>query len=232
MAGRLGRTNDGNAPIAWDGNHERNRGKELDKVQKKLWVIIGSVLVCVGCAFGNYIPTMADFKQCPSIGEDTLCSVIYVINSISPSLNDYDVEGYTLVSPTTNMPVEPPFDGSDDTLYGAINMSGALIPSLSIGVVTSGVGALGQPLFAFDGDGLCAASITPRPSGCPFETSPDPWGGKPTLDQGRFLASLIQIVLPAPSRIPAAVTPAGQFRLRAVWPLVLSHISASKIWFL
>jgi hypothetical protein len=139
--------------------------------------LIGLIGCCLpgATAFGAYIPTIADFSRCPSVGLDTQCGVLFVINPFSSALNDFDVRAYSLGDQSSGLPVGvvQPFDGSDDTLYGVLNMSGVADPSLSLGVLGPGIGVGGQPLFAFDGDGLCAASNAPNPPGCPFEVPAD-----------------------------------------------------------
>jgi hypothetical protein len=57
---------------------------------------------------------------------------------------------------------------------GVLNKSGDPIPGISIGHYSPAIGADGQGLFSFDGDGVCGIDpntslpFSPRPSGCPF----------------------------------------------------------------
>jgi hypothetical protein len=155
-------------------------------------LLVGALLSTIS-ATAAYIPTVADFSRCPSIGADTQCGVLLVINPYSSALGDYDIRGYLLGDVNNGAPVVAPFDGSDDTLFGVLNMSGAADPlhpltSISLGVKSSGIGVGGQPLFSFDGDGLCATSITPHPSGCPFESPADPFGGGTYAGPGTYFA--------------------------------------------
>src|SRR5437899_11535970 len=86
------------------------------------------------------------FTQCPPVWVDTSCAVLIVFNA--------DGSRTTLVDPT-----QPPFDGIEDTLIGVQNNSTVSITML---------GLSGTNIFGFDGDGLCATFISPRPGGCPY----------------------------------------------------------------
>ena len=75
------------------------------------------------------------FNQCPLIGADTSCAILIVVT-------DKAVNVYTDAS-------QGPFDGIEDTLLGVQNNSSGTLYSLPLGESAS-------PIFAFDGDGLCA----------------------------------------------------------------------------
>jgi hypothetical protein len=114
---------------------------------------------------GIYLPSMSDFANCPAVGLSPACAFLFIINPFSTAIGDYDVRGYAMTM--NGNPTVGPYDGSDDSLIGVLNMSGVTIPSLSMGVLSPGVGVTGQPIFAFDGDGICGFGITPQPAGCP-----------------------------------------------------------------
>jgi hypothetical protein len=91
-------------------------------------------------------PAWASFSQCPAIGLDTGCAVLITINP-----------GGSITS--TADPSQGPYDGSDDTLVGVQNNSSSTLTQLDLASAT-------QPIFGFEGDGLCTA--TAAPAGCPF----------------------------------------------------------------
>jgi hypothetical protein len=74
-------------------------------------------------------------STCPAIGQDTDCGVIITIT-------DADKNG----RPTITFTGQPPYDGEDDTLVGVVNRS--KLPIRAFGIKA------GQPVFAFDGDGI------------------------------------------------------------------------------
>jgi lysophospholipase L1-like esterase len=87
------------------------------------------------------------FTQCPMIGLSNSCGVVIVVNA------DRSVSVY-------NDSSVGPFDGTEDTLIGIHNESSQPVTAIT---------AFGPSgLFGFDGDGLCAASIAPKPALCPF----------------------------------------------------------------
>jgi lysophospholipase L1-like esterase len=87
------------------------------------------------------------FTQCPMIGLSNSCGVVIVVNA------DRSVSVY-------NDSSVGPFDGTEDTLIGIRNESSQPVTAIT---------AFGPSgLFGFDGDGLCAASIAPKPALCPF----------------------------------------------------------------
>ena len=87
------------------------------------------------------------FNQCPAIGKSASCGILIILNADSTATVIRD----------TNV---GPYDGHDDTLIGVVNATGIPITQITL---TSSLN-----IFALDGDGICASSITPHPAGCPF----------------------------------------------------------------
>jgi len=119
------------------------------KCQSKIRGLAASLILALGGVLINTAPASAQvppFTQCPPVGVDTSCAVLIVFNA--------DGSRTTLVDPT-----QPPFDGIEDTLIGVQNNSTVSITML---------GLSGTNIFGFDGDGLCATFISPRPGGCPY----------------------------------------------------------------
>ena len=109
-------------------------------------------------AFSGANSTSPPFNECPRVGSDTSCALLFVINPDGS------------VSVLTD-PSQSPFDTPpvDDTLIGVLNESSFTVPSLTL---TSTSNA-----FGFDGDGICSAATTPQAPGCPFPTTtPSPGG--------------------------------------------------------
>ncbi len=102
--------------------------------------------------------TSPPFDECPAVGSDTSCGVLFVINA------DGSVSVLTDSS-------QPPFDTPpvEDTLIGVLNESGFPIPSLTL--------ASTDDAFGFDGDGICSASTTPEAPGCRFATTSSGYEG-------------------------------------------------------
>lgn len=96
--------------------------------------------------------TTPPFNECPAVGGDTSCGILLIIEP--------DGTVTALADPSQH-----PYDGADDTLVGVLNTSSVTVSSLPLS------SALTPPPFAFDGDGICAASITPKAPGCPFSTT-------------------------------------------------------------
>lgn len=90
--------------------------------------------------------TTAPFNECPAVGDDTSCGLLFVINP--------DGSVSVLVDGS-----QGPYDGIEDTLIGVLNQSSQTIPSLTL---TSTNGA-----FGFDGDGICNFGAP----GCPYSTT-------------------------------------------------------------
>jgi len=84
------------------------------------------------------------FRQCPSVGVDSGCAILIIITDTG-----------------INVAVDPsqgPFDQIEDTLIGVQNNSHQTLFSLPL--------SSPNPIFGFDGDGLCG--VFPHPPGCPF----------------------------------------------------------------
>ncbi len=89
------------------------------------------------------------FTQCPAIGSSPSCAILIVFNADGTTsiLTDGSVGPFDV----------PPVE---DTLVGVQNDTGVFITNVRL---TSS-----QPIFALDGDGICAATTLPQPAGCPF----------------------------------------------------------------
>lgn len=109
----------------------------------RIIILLLSCAAFAGISFGQGLP----FNQCPPIGLSHSCAVLIVITD----------DGLTVLSDTT----QGTYDGSDDTLIGVQNNSSKTIDSIRLSGGSN-------PIFGFDGDGICDSSITPHPAGCPF----------------------------------------------------------------
>jgi hypothetical protein len=103
-------------------------------------------------------PTTPPFTECPAVGSDTSCQVLFVINP------DGSV---TVLTDPSQGPFDTPPD--EDTLIGVFNNSGVTVTSLTLTSTTNA--------FGFDGDGLCSSFTTPQAPGCPFATTTASPGG-------------------------------------------------------
>jgi lysophospholipase L1-like esterase len=84
--------------------------------------------------------------QCPASGGDTSCGiVIYIGANGTQVLTD---------------PAQGPYDGADDTLVGVLNASGSPVSSLAL--------SSDQPIFEFDGDGICTYAPWDGSDGCDY----------------------------------------------------------------
>ena len=108
-------------------------------------------------------PPTPPFAQCPTVGYDTSCSVLFTVNA----------NGSVTTSTDSS---QGPLEGSDDTLVGVQNNSAGFLKSLTLA---------GSDIFGFEGDGACAGTyiVGPKagepytpPTGCPF-TGPTPGTG-------------------------------------------------------
>jgi hypothetical protein len=109
-------------------------------------------------AFSGASSTSPPFNECPAVGSDTSCGVLFVINP--------DGSVTVLTDPS-----QPSFDTPpvEDTLIGVLNQSSFAVPSLTL---TSTNDA-----FGFDQDGICDAVTTPQAPGCPFATTSSGYEG-------------------------------------------------------
>jgi PEP-CTERM motif len=84
----------------------------------------------------------ASFPQCPSAGADTSgCEFLITVTAVSAT------GAATAFTVSASTPDQGPYDGSDDTLVGVLNSSGATLNSLSLSSNTD--------IFGFDSDGIC-----------------------------------------------------------------------------
>ncbi len=92
-------------------------------------------------------PTTPPFTECPAIGDDSACGLLIVItNNGDQILGD---------------PAQGPYDGIEDTLIGVVNNSSKPLYRLQLS-------SSSQPIFGFDGDGICAnATGGYNPEGVP-----------------------------------------------------------------
>jgi hypothetical protein len=106
----------------------------------------GIILLTAGSALAAP-PT--PFTQCPAIGNSPSCGDLVQISDFGVQIfRDFSVG---------------PYDGADDTLVGVQNNSSTVVNKVTL----SGSGSTGQPIFNFDGDGMCDG-FTGAPRGCPF----------------------------------------------------------------
>jgi hypothetical protein len=98
-------------------------------------------------------PPTPPFKQCPTVGFDTSCQILLVVNAHG------GLESYV-------DPSQGPFEGKEDYLIGLQNNSASTVSSVPL---------KGLDLFGFDGDGLCSGlnesgepGFAAPPAGCPF----------------------------------------------------------------
>ncbi|HEV2378139.1 MAG TPA: hypothetical protein VGS19_38990 [Streptosporangiaceae bacterium] len=96
--------------------------------------------------------TSPPFNECPAVGSDTSCGVLFIINP--------DGSVTVLTDPSQGPFDTPPVE---DTLIGVLNNSNFPVTSLQL---TSTSGA-----FGFDGDGICSSATSPEAPGCPFSTT-------------------------------------------------------------
>jgi hypothetical protein len=92
------------------------------------------------------------FSECPAVGADTSgCELLITVTSVGP------LGVATAFTVTDSSPDQGPFDGSDDTLIGVLNSSGATLTAIGL------LGPSGEDIFGFDGDGACSG-YTPGPT--------------------------------------------------------------------
>jgi hypothetical protein len=84
------------------------------------------------------------FHQAPPIGADTSAAILIVVTDA----------GITVKTD----PTQGPYDEIEDTLVAVQNNSSKTVFSLQL--------SSPNPIFGFDGDGIC--TVSPRPTGCPF----------------------------------------------------------------
>jgi hypothetical protein len=119
------------------------------------------VVVAAGATSASAAPL---FPQCPPVGSNLGCSQLVVINQNGTATVQVD-------------PAAPPngYDGVEDTLIGVQNNSANSISSINLASKT-------QPIFGFDGDGICdppdwpSPTTTNTPPGCPSTAGFGPTG--------------------------------------------------------
>ncbi len=121
--------------------------------QLRLGLFIALIFTYAGSTLGQSTLPSPPFNQCPSVGADSGCAILLVI----------DVDGSLRV---VSDPSQGPYDRVEDTLFGVQNNS----PSVVLSIPLRGA----SPIFGFDGDGICGTDpstglpFQPAPSGCPF----------------------------------------------------------------
>jgi PEP-CTERM motif len=101
------------------------------------------------CVAGFLVSSSAfaatSFPQCPAVGNDTSgCEFLITVTAASGG-------SATAFSVAVSSPDLGAYDGSDDTLVGVLNSSGAPLSSLSL--------SSPEDIFAFDGDGACSGGF-------------------------------------------------------------------------
>jgi len=117
-------------------------------------------IVAAGALTLTTLPALAgpiSFNECPAVGNDTTgCELLITVTAVNavPGIGQY-ASAFTV---TTSSPDLGPFDGSDDTLIGVLNMSSSNLNKVFFSV------APGTGSFAFDGDGACKGAGSPLAS--------------------------------------------------------------------
>jgi hypothetical protein len=136
--------------------------RKEEPAMKNLSSLIGVSLILFG---GTLVSAQISppFKQCPPVGADTSCEILIVVTNKAVNVYTDSSQG--------------PYDGIEDTLLGVQNNSTGTVYSLPL--------SSPNPIFAFDGDGICGLSpntgqpYVPAPPGCPY----GPYGYEgPVLD--------------------------------------------------
>jgi hypothetical protein len=135
----------------------------MNIVRRSLYLTAFAVM-----AFGlPALSTTPPFTECPKIGADTSCAILYVFNPGG---------GVSAYGDAT----QGPYDGSDDTLVGVFNNSGATVNSLQL----TGVGLSGIPIFQFEGDGICTFTPFTGSGYCGTAAAPTGYEGPSTSFSG------------------------------------------------
>lgn len=111
---------------------------------KSLRKLLFCSLVAVALLALTAVPSFAGtrFSQCPAVGNDTSgCELLITVTAVNSS------GAATAFTVSTSSPDLGPYDGSDDTLVGILNMSGSTLTSIALSSSTD--------IFGFDGDGAC-----------------------------------------------------------------------------
>lgn len=116
-------------------------------------VPLGGVLLAGPAAAGTGgTSETPPFNECPAVGSDTSCGVLFIIQP--------DGSVTVLTDPGQGSFDTPPVE---DTLIGVLNKSSFPVSSLQLSSTSNA--------FGFDGDGICAAATSPPAPGCPFSTT-------------------------------------------------------------
>jgi len=104
-------------------------------------------------AAGAAADPIAPFNECPAVGFAHSCAVLLVVQT--------DGSVHVLSDSGSGNP----YEASDDTTVGILNLSDSPVPSIILSSTSS------PPIFQFDGDGICAGPYNgvPNPAGCPFD---------------------------------------------------------------
>jgi hypothetical protein len=97
------------------------------------------------------------FPECPAVGHDTSGCELLITVTAANGIPGVGVVA-TAFTVTTSSPDLGPFDGSDDTLIGVLNMAPTAVNKIFFTV------APGSGSFAFDGDGACKGAGSPLAS--------------------------------------------------------------------
>jgi len=116
-------------------SHKKRFGKTLFTPALVFALVLALLPAMAGIAHA-YTQPSPPFSQCPSVGADTSCGLLIVIN---PDGSAVVLNGG-----------QPPFDNIEDTLVGVQNNSPIPLTSIPIN---------GAGIFGFDGDGLCNYGI-------------------------------------------------------------------------
>jgi hypothetical protein len=141
-----------------DGARSRVRSQALGlrKLLRRHWTPVAAAMAGIAAVAAMLAgATLAanpapPFAQCPAIGKSASCGILIVLNP----------DGTTTI---IGDPAVGPYDGRDDTLVGVVNNTRIAITKVTLSSTLN--------IFALDGDGICASSITPHPAGCPFGTT-------------------------------------------------------------
>ena len=105
-------------------------------LRRTVYLLAGVFLFSAFAAFNTTPP----FNECPAIGADTGCAILFIFNAKGTVSGVADA-------------TQGPYDGVEDTLVGVLNNSN---------VTQSGLTLNGGSvdIFGFDGDGICTFTFT------------------------------------------------------------------------
>jgi hypothetical protein len=111
---------------------------------RRMTVFLFSCLALGVALIAPSVSGAATFEQCPHVDKNTGCQFLITVGSSGVQVSEDASQG--------------PYDGEDDTLVGIQNSSTSAISSIPLSAE--------EPIFAFDGDGLCEPPEEPRAPGC------------------------------------------------------------------